>query len=65
MFQTILRLNRESGLTILVVEQNATLALEICDRAYVLETGQIRMEGRGEDLLHDERVVKSYLGVTE
>ncbi len=65
MFQTILRLNRELGLTILVVEQNATLALEICDRAYVLETGQIRMEGRGEDLLHDERVMESYLGVTK
>ncbi len=65
MFQTIQRLNRELGLTILVVEQNATLALEICDRAYVLETGQIRMEGRGEDLLHDERVMKSYLGATK
>ncbi len=65
MFQTIQRLNRELGLTILVVEQNATLALEMCDRAYVLETGQIRMEGRGEDLLHDERVMESYLGVTK
>ncbi len=63
MFQTIKRLNRELGLTILVVEQNATLALEICDRAYVLETGQIRMEGRGEDLLHDQRVMESYLGI--
>jgi branched-chain amino acid transport system ATP-binding protein len=65
MFQTIKRLNRELGLTILVVEQNATLALEICDRAYVLETGQIRMEGRGEDLLHDQRVMESYLGITK
>ena len=65
MFETIQRLNRELGLTILVVEQNATLALEMCDRAYVLETGQIRMEGRGEDLLHDERVMESYLGTTK
>ena len=65
MFDTIRRLNREYGLTILVVEQNATLALEMCDRAYVLETGRIRMEGRGSDLLHDERVMESYLGITK
>ena len=65
MFETIRRLNREMGLTILVVEQNATLALEMCDRAYVLETGKIRMEGRGADLLHDERVMESYLGITK
>lgn len=65
MFETIRRLNRELGLTILIVEQNATLALEMCDRAYVLETGQIRMEGRGEDLLHDTRVMESYLGISK
>jgi branched-chain amino acid transport system ATP-binding protein len=65
MFQTIKQLNRELGLTILVVEQNATLALEMCDRAYVLETGQIRMEGRGQDLLQDPRVMESYLGITK
>ena len=65
MFDTIRRLNREYGLTILVVEQNATLALEMCDRAYVLETGRIRMEGRGSDLLHDERVMESYRGITK
>jgi branched-chain amino acid transport system ATP-binding protein len=65
MFETIRRLNRELGLTILVVEQNTTLALEMCDRAYVLETGKIRMEGRGSDLLHDTRVMESYLGITK
>jgi branched-chain amino acid transport system ATP-binding protein len=65
MFETIRRLNRDLGLTILIVEQNATLALEMCDRAYVLETGKIRMEGRGADLLHDERVMESYLGITK
>jgi branched-chain amino acid transport system ATP-binding protein len=65
MFETIRRLNRELGLTILIVEQNATLALEMCDRAYVLETGKIRMEGKGADLLHDERVMESYLGITK
>lgn len=65
MFETIRRLNRELGLTILIVEQNATLALEMCDRAYVLETGQIRMEGRGADLLNDSRVMESYLGISK
>jgi branched-chain amino acid transport system ATP-binding protein len=63
MFETILRLNRELGLTILVVEQNATLALEMCHRAYVLETGKIRMEGTGQALLEDPRVRASYLGI--
>jgi branched-chain amino acid transport system ATP-binding protein len=63
MFNTIIRLNKELGLTILVVEQNASLALEVCNRAYVLETGQLRMEGRGIDLLHDPRVMQSYLGI--
>jgi branched-chain amino acid transport system ATP-binding protein len=63
MFDTILRLNRELGLTILVVEQNATLALEMCHRAYVLETGRIRMEGTGQALLEDPRVRASYLGI--
>jgi branched-chain amino acid transport system ATP-binding protein len=65
MFETIHRLNQELGLTILIVEQNATLALEMCNRAYVLETGKIRMEGLGLDLLHDERVMNSYLGITK
>jgi branched-chain amino acid transport system ATP-binding protein len=65
MFETIRRLNQELGLTILIVEQNATLALEMCNRAYVLETGKIRMEGLGVDLLHDERVMNSYLGITK
>lgn len=63
MFDTIIRLNKELGLTILVVEQNASLALEVCNRAYVLETGKLRMEGRGQELLHDERVMQSYLGI--
>lgn len=64
MFDAIIKLNRELGLTILVVEQNASLALEMCHRAYVLETGAIRMEGRGSDLLQDKRVMESYLGIT-
>jgi branched-chain amino acid transport system ATP-binding protein len=63
MFETIQRLNRELDLTILVVEQNATLALEMCNRAYVLETGRIRMEGTGKALLDDPAVRASYLGI--
>ncbi len=63
MFETIVRLNREMGLTILLVEQNASLALEMCHRAYVLKTGQIIMEGTGKELLEDPRVRASYLGI--
>lgn len=64
LFDTILKLNEEQGLTILLVEQNATLALEISNRAYVLKTGEIIMEGTGRDLLADDRVRQSYLGVS-
>lgn len=63
LFDTIIRLNQEHGLTILLVEQNATLALEISHRSYVLETGEIKMEGRGLDLLNDPQVKASYLGM--
>lgn len=63
MFEAIVRLNREMGLTILLVEQNASLALEMCHRAYVLKTGQIIMEGTGKELLEDPRVRASYLGI--
>ena len=50
------------GITILLVEQNAKMALSIADRAYVLETGKIVMEGSASDLLGDPRVKKAYLG---
>lgn len=63
MFETIVRLNHELGLTILLVEQNASLALEMCHRAYVLKTGEIVMEGTGKELLEDPRVRASYLGI--
>jgi branched-chain amino acid transport system ATP-binding protein len=63
MFETIVRLNHELGLTILLVEQNASLALEMCNRAYVLKTGQIVMEGSGKELLEDPRVRATYLGI--
>ena len=52
----------ESGITVLLVEQNAKMALSISDRAYVLETGHIAMEGDAVDLMNDDRVKKAYLG---
>ena len=51
-----------SGTTVLLVEQNAKKALSIADRAYVLETGKIILEGDAKDLMNDERVKKAYLG---
>ncbi len=51
-----------AGITILLVEQNAKMALSVSDRAYVLETGHIAMEGKASDLLEDDRIRKAYLG---
>ena len=58
----IIREINDKGTTILLVEQNAKRALAIADRAYVLETGSITLEGTGEELANDERVQKAYLG---
>jgi branched-chain amino acid transport system ATP-binding protein len=52
----------EQGTSILLVEQNAQMALAIADRAYVLETGKITMQGTGDDLLKDPSIIKAYLG---
>lgn len=52
----------QKGVTILLVEQNASRALQIADRAYVMESGQITLEGVAADLLNDERVRQAYLG---
>ena len=60
-FRIIQEIN-DKGTTILLVEQNAKRALAIADRAYVLETGKITLEGTGEELASDERVQKAYLG---
>lgn len=59
---TIIQNLRETGVTILLVEQNAHLALEIADRGYVLEAGAIALSGKASDLLEDDRVKKAYLG---
>ncbi len=53
---------RATGVTILLVEQNANLALQIADRGYVLEAGSITLTGKASDLLNDERVKQAYLG---
>ncbi len=54
---------RKKGVTIFLVEQNAFLALEISDRAYVLENGEIVMSGDSKELINDDRVKEAYLGV--
>nr|WP_330364377.1 ABC transporter ATP-binding protein [Peptoanaerobacter stomatis] len=61
-FEIIKDLNKNNNTTILLVEQNAKMALSIADRAYVLETGKIIKEGNAKDLLNDDIVRKAYLG---
>jgi len=60
-FDTIMTINRQ-GVTLLLVEQNAAIALEICERGYVLETGSIILEGAAKDLAASELVRQAYLG---
>jgi branched-chain amino acid transport system ATP-binding protein len=61
-FEKIVALNKNSGITILLVEQNANLALSIADYGYVLETGNIKLEGKASDLAKNEEIRKAYLG---
>ena len=60
-FDTIREIN-QSGTSILLVEQNALMALSIADRGYVLDTGHIVLEGPANDLLHNPVVINAYLG---
>jgi branched-chain amino acid transport system ATP-binding protein len=62
LFAIVQRLNEEEGLTVLVVEQNATIALETASRAYVLEVGKVAVSGESAELQRHEGVRKSYLG---
>jgi branched-chain amino acid transport system ATP-binding protein len=62
MFQIIQNL-REQGITILLIEQNVHRALEIADRAYVLENGRIGLQGDCDELLQSDHVRKAYLGL--
>ena len=61
-FEIIKKVNKEQGMTILLIEQNANAALKIADYGYVLETVTIGLEGTGEELLANERVKELYLG---
>jgi len=60
-FETIIKI-RQQGITILLIEQNASAALDVADRAYVLESGRIKMSGNASDLAKDDAVTKAYLG---
>jgi branched-chain amino acid transport system ATP-binding protein len=60
-FQVIHEIRRQ-GVTVLMVEQNAALALQMADRAYVMESGSIALEGAARDLLHNADVRRAYLG---
>jgi branched-chain amino acid transport system ATP-binding protein len=61
-FRILRLINKEEGVSILLVEQNAALALELADTAYVLETGRVVMSGPSSVVKNDENVRKSYLG---
>ena len=63
-FEIIKTINKD-GTTVLLIEQNAKAALEVADYGYVLETGRIILEGKGKELLADDRVRKAYLGETQ
>ena len=54
---------RRHGVSVLLVEQNARAALQVADRAYVLEMGEVALTGNAEDLLHDRRIIDTYLGI--
>lgn len=61
-FDIVEKLNKEHGTTVLLVEQNANMALQIAHRAYVLQTGEIKLSGKAADIAQDESVRKAYLG---
>ena len=63
LFARFRQINVETGTTMLIVEQNAQLALGIANRGYVLESGEISVEGAAETLMHDDAIRRAYLGV--
>ena len=62
LFGILRRINRDERVSMLLVEQNATLALELADQAYLLETGRVVISGNSEDIAADETIRRSYLG---
>ncbi len=65
LFDKLVEINKSRGLTMIMVEQNAYVALDIAHRSYVLSTGEIVMEGTGQELLEEEGLMESYLGTKE
>ena len=63
-FETLLKLNQEWGLALLVVEQNVTMALKVSQFGYVMQLGQVMVSGPSEELRNDAKVLESYMGVT-
>jgi branched-chain amino acid transport system ATP-binding protein len=61
-FRIVQTINREEGVSVLLVEQNAAMALELADQAYLLETGRVVMSGPASDLKKDDSIRRSYLG---
>ena len=64
-FERIAQIHRETGLSILLIEQRVAEALELCDRGFVLETGRVVLDGPFETLMADDRIRKSCLGLGE
>jgi branched-chain amino acid transport system ATP-binding protein len=62
-FETVIAIAKE-GVTILLIEQNAKLALEVSDRGYVMESGEVTLSGKASQLLSDPKVRAAYLGET-
>jgi branched-chain amino acid transport system ATP-binding protein len=61
-FHIVRTINKEEGVSVLLVEQNAAMALELADHAYLLETGRVVMSGRSADLRQDDSIRRAYLG---
>ena len=59
----IIRELKQTGVSVLLVEQNARAALKVADRAYVLEMGAVALSGAARELLHDRRIIDTYLGM--
>jgi len=62
-FRILRSINSDDGVSMLLVEQNAQLALELADRAYLLETGRVALSGSSRELMADESVRRTYLGI--
>jgi branched-chain amino acid transport system ATP-binding protein len=62
-FEMVVRINKELGITVLLVEQNVQHSCQISDRAYVIENGEVVLYGCGTDMLQNEHVRRAYLGL--